>query len=208
MSYYSFENPEEVDEERFNKCVNLGITAQDMLGMINDPDVTARDLLPYTYPSLKEFKKAGIKSVCLGTYIPWDTRKQSDLISKELGWNGDLKENVAPQYYYEKVECGMQGVRDYIRFIKRGYGRTAHLTSIDIRNDRMNRDEALKLTKVYDGKRPSSLDIFLKINGMTEDEFNETARSHSISPYVHDFKNTKKEKKLHDQDEWRFTDDD
>ena len=26
-----------------------------------------------------------------------------------------------------KIECIMQGVRDYIRFLKRGYGRTAHL---------------------------------------------------------------------------------
>ena len=34
----------------------------------------------------------------------------------------------------------MQGVRDYIKYLKRGYGRTAHLVSIDIRNGRIDRE--------------------------------------------------------------------
>ena len=54
----------------------------------------------------------------------------------------------------------MQGVRDYIKFLKRGFGRTAHLTSIDIRNKRMNRSTALELCKMYDGKKPKSLEIY------------------------------------------------
>ena len=29
----------------------------------------------------------------------------------------------------------MQGIRDYIKYIKRGSGRTAHLSAIDIRNN-------------------------------------------------------------------------
>ena len=35
----------------------------------------------------------------------------------------------------------MQGVRDY-KIFKRGFGRTAHLTSIDIRNNRMSRESS------------------------------------------------------------------
>lgn len=45
---------EEVDETRFNRFVNLGITAEDMKGMIeNDFDLDPRDLTPYTYPDLR-----------------------------------------------------------------------------------------------------------------------------------------------------------
>ncbi|MFA6530277.1 MAG: N-acetyl sugar amidotransferase [Candidatus Micrarchaeia archaeon] len=205
MSYYDYENNwEEVDEDRFNKCCNLGITAEDMLGMVNDPSVTERDLLPFAYPSREELKSIHYRSICLGNYMPWDTRKQSDIIKKELGWKGDLKEGVAPEYDYEKVECAFQGVRDYLRFIKRGYGRTAHLTSIDIRNGRMAKEKAIELTRKYDGKRPPSLDLFLKVLGISEKEFNEIAASHSISPYKHDFSKTVKDKKLHDQDEWHI----
>ena len=40
-------------------------------------------------------------------------------------------------YNYEKIECILQGTRDFIKYLKRGYGRTTHLASIDIRNDRL-----------------------------------------------------------------------
>ena len=46
----------------------------------------------------------------------------------------------------------MQGVRDYIKFLKRGFGRTAHLVSIDIRNKRLSRERGIELTKLYDGR--------------------------------------------------------
>ena len=52
----------------------------------------------------------------------------------------------------------MQGSRDFIKFLKRGFGRTAHLTSIDIRNNRMSRDKAVDLTKIY-VEKPKSLEI-------------------------------------------------
>ena len=78
-----------------------------------------------------------------------------------VDWQGNEVEGVPPQYQYEKIECYLQGVRDYLKFLKRGYGRTAHLTSIDIRNGRLTRADALKMIEEYDGKRPPSLDLFL-----------------------------------------------
>ena len=46
-------------------------------------------------------------------------KEQSEIIKKELGWKGDEVENVPPEYDYEKIECYMQGVRDYIKYLKR-----------------------------------------------------------------------------------------
>ena len=71
-SYYDYGEAEEVDEKRFNMWVNLGITAQDMAGMI---DVPLRDLDCFRYPSLKDLKSIKCRSVCLGSYIPWDVKK-------------------------------------------------------------------------------------------------------------------------------------
>ena len=81
--------------------------------------VDERDLKPFTYPPLKELRKINYRSVCLGSYIPWDVKRQSRIIQEELGWKGDEVENVPPGYEYEKIECCMQGVRDYIKYIKR-----------------------------------------------------------------------------------------
>lgn len=204
-SYYSYKDKEEVDEERFNKCCNLGINAEDMLGILKDPVVSKRDLLPFTYPKLSELRSINYRSICLGNYIFWDTKKQSAIISKELGWRGDIKEGVPEEYYYDKVECAFQGIRDYLKYIKRGYGRTAHLVSIDIRNNRLTKKKGEKLINKYDGLRPASLGLFLKILGITEKEFNKIAASHTVYPYKHDFRKIKNGKPLHDMKEWHLT---
>lgn len=200
-SYYSYETPEEVDEKRFNRGTNLGINAEDMFVRLQG-QVEMRDLKPFGYPPLKELRKIGYRSVCLGSYIPWDVKTQSSIIMEELGWKGDEVENVPPGYNYEKIECYMQGVRDYIKYIKRGYTRPAHLAAIDIRNGRMTREEGMKMIRAYEGKRPPSLDIFLKFVGLTEEEFNAIAMSHMVSPHIHDPKKITAGKKPHDFDAW------
>lgn len=200
-AYFSYDQAEEVDEKRFNRYVNLGIGADDMFVRLGG-SVDYRDLKPYSYPPLKDLRALNYKSVCLGSYVKWDVKAQSKIIMDELGWEGDEVENVPPQYRYEKIECYMQGVRDYIKFIKRGYSRPSHLVAIDVRNGRMTRNEGQHLIEEYEGKRPPSLDIFLDFVGMTEAEFMEVAMSHQVSPYVHDPEATQPGKKTHDFDQW------
>jgi N-acetyl sugar amidotransferase len=181
-SYYGYDEQEEVDERRFNRFINLGIAAEDMEGMVDG--VEARDLDPFRYPPLKELRRIGVRSICLGSYIPWDVKSQVVQIERELGWQGSAVEGVPGAYPYEKIECFLQGVRDYLKFLKRGYGRTAHLTSIDIRNNRLDRETALQLVREHDGKRPASLDLFLEYVGLTEDELVAIALEHVVSPWI------------------------
>jgi len=200
-AYYSYDQPEEVDEKRFNRFVNIGISSDDMLVRLEGL-VDERDLKPYKYPPLKELRRIKYRSVCLGSYIPWDVKKQSRIIEEELGWQGEEVENVPPGYRYEKIECYLQGTRDYIKYIKRGYTRPCHLSSIDIRNHLMSHEEALNLINLYEGKRPHSLDFFLHHVGLTEEEFMEVSMSHGVSPYRHDPAKIKPGKKVHDFDQW------
>ncbi len=200
-SYFGYDQAEEVDEARFNRYINLGINADDMYVRLKGT-VDRRELQPYSYPPLRELRQLNYRSVCLGSFIPWDVKRQSEIISRELGWKGDQVENVPEQYSYEKIECYMQGVRDYIKFIKRGYARTTHLSSIDIRNKRMDRDDALTLIDQTEGKRPPSLDLFLDFVGLTEEEFLQIAMSHGVSPYEHDPTPTDQGTKTHDFNSW------
>lgn len=187
-SFYSYDEVEEADERRFNRKINLGINAEDMQGMLDDSvsdyKVELRDLKPFTYPPAKELRKAKTKSVFLGYYIPWDVRKQVELIEKELDWKRDEVEGIPPEYGYEKIECYMQGVRDYIKFLKRGFGRTAHLASIDIRNGRLSREKGLELTEKYDGRKPAALDRFLKLLDIDEKEFMGIVEKTVVAPHV------------------------
>jgi len=208
-AYYSYEDTlnesEEVDEKRFNRFVNLGITADDMLGMLGDDSLDTRDLDPFKYPKLRDLKRINYRSICLGSYIPWDVKKQVALIKKELNWEEDLNAGIPPEYGYEKIECQMQGIRDYLKYIKRGYGRTTHLTTIDVRNSRIDRDDAQKLVDEYDGKRPESLDHFLEMMSLTEKEFNTIALQHTVPPNRTDFEEIQTGEMLPDRPDWDNT---
>jgi N-acetyl sugar amidotransferase len=200
-AYYSHNENEQVDEKRFNRFVNLGINAEDMHIKLKG-EVDIRDLKPYTYPDEKNLKNIGCTSVCLGSFINWDPVSQAKIISKKLGWKGDEVENVPSNYNYEKIECYMQGVRDYLKFIKRGYSRPSHLAAIDLRSGRISKQEAILIKKNFEGKRPPSLDLFLDFIGISENEFLDIAISHQISPNIHDPKKTIKGKKTKDFELW------
>ena len=207
-AYYTYED-EEIeweDEEKFNMLRNLGITADDMWGMINTKGnpIDKRDLIPYTYPDLAELKKIDYYSVCLGSFIPWDYKENTKLIMEELGWKGDELEGVPESINqeYAKIECWMQATRDYIKFLKRGYSRVTQLTNFEIRNNRMSIEEAKHWIDKHEGVRPDSLDIFLDYMGITENEFNEHVLKTIVPPFIPDIKNIKRGKPAHDSSEW------
>ncbi len=190
-AYYDYRDDvmEEVDETRFNRFINLGITAEDMSGMISgDFAFDPRDLAPYTYPPVRDLRRLKYRSVCLGSFIPWDTRTQAQIIHEELGWEGDEVENMPPgMYRYEKIECWVQGVRDYIKFLKRGYHRVTQMTALDLRNGRIEKADADALVREFENRRPPSLDIFLEYLGITEDEFNSIVLNTVVAPHRPDF---------------------
>jgi hypothetical protein len=203
-SWYSYGELEEVDEKRFNRVMNQGITADDMYEFLGGR-VSRRDLYPFAYPPRKELLRIKCRSICLGNYIKWDTRKQVEIIKKELGWRGQKVEGLPDEYDCDKMECQFIGIRDYCRYIKRGYGRTEHLASIDIRNNRMTRDKGWKLSQEYLGIRPASLDRFLEFLQITEEEFVDILTRLQVAPWKFDPAKVKKGKPLPDMNQWDRT---
>lgn len=209
MEYRGNHNPqelEEFDEKLFRQSIDMGadINADKMYELLNG-EVDKRDLMPFQFPTEKELKDAGIKAIYLGNYVKWHTKHQVDIIKKELGWKGQEVEGIPPQYDYEKIECRWQGERDYCKYIKRGHGRTNFLTSIDIRNGELDRETALRLAEEYDGKRPESLNNFLEILGISEEEFEAILLENSIVDWGFSHDKLQNGKRLPDADLWDNT---
>jgi len=206
--YYDYINDdiEYEDDKKFNMLRTLGITAEDMYQMLknNNPELDIRDLTPYTFPDTKELAQLRYCSVPLGSFIPWDYQNNTEIIMEKLGWQMDTLEGVPKDInnHGEKIECFMQGTRDYIKFIKRGYSRVAQINAIKARTGKITTEEADTLNKKFDGRKPYSLDIFLEYVGLTEDEFNKIAKGMAIPPYEHDFENNTISDKTWDYDEW------
>lgn len=205
-AYYDYQDDEieEVDETRFNRFINLGITAEDMYGMIKDDfKIDPRDLTPFTYPASRDLKKLKYRSVCLGSFIPWDVKKNVALIEKELNWQGDQVEGMPwEEYPYEKIECQMQGMRDYIKYLKRGYSRVSQMTALDLRNGRITKEHADHLVETYEGKKPPSLKLFLEYLGITESEFNQIVAKTVVPPFEPNFGSNDWAPKTWDFDQW------
>jgi len=205
-AYYNYEDNEveQVDETRFNRFINLGITAEDMYTMIKDDyQCDPRELIPYTYPKLRDLKKLKYQSVCLGSYIPWDVKSNTKTIEDELGWRGDQVEGMPwEEYSYEKIECSMQGMRDYIKYLKRGYSRVSQMTALDLRNGRIAKEHADKLIADYEGRKPPSLALFLEYLGISEDQFNHIVAKTVVPPFKPDFEGMEYASKTSDFDRW------
>jgi hypothetical protein len=203
-SWYTFEDMEEVDEKRFNRLMNQGMTADDMYEFL-EGRVERRDLWMFDYPKRKDLMRLKVRSICLGNYIEWDTKTNVELIKRELGWKGQQVEGVPPEYDYEKIECTFQGMRDFSKFVKRGYGRANHLLSIDIRNGRKTREEATEIEVQYDGKRPASLEWFLDIIKLSEQEYYDILKPQSVHPWQFDPKNVETGPEMPDFSMWDRT---
>ena len=83
-------------------------------------------------PSDSEIEKIGIREL-MGNYVYWDANKHLN-IAKDLGF----KENPEPfERTYRRFsnvdDIHENGIKDYLKFVKFGYGRCTDHTSKDIR---------------------------------------------------------------------------
>ncbi len=204
-AYYTYDELEEENEEKFNMFRNLGITAEDMYSMLKSRKVNLekRDLFPYTFPSKSEIKNSKIKPIYLGNYINWNYQEQVKLIQKELDWQGDELEGVPDQANksFSKIECFMQGSRDYIKYLKRGYSRISQNMADDLRKNKIDIKEAKKLIEL-EGQKPESLKILLDYMDISEKEFFNTISKMVVHPNKPNFKTNKISKRTKDYGSW------
>jgi hypothetical protein len=143
-------------------------------------------------------------SVPLGSFIPWDYKKNSEMIMSELGWKIDEVENlpVSVNSHGEKIECFMQGTRDYVKYLKRGYGRALQISAFRARSGELSQDEAIALSREFDGRIPHSLQLFLDYVGLSQDEFYTIVGDSIVSPWSNEAWKKESSEKLKDFDEW------
>ena len=103
---------------------------------------------------------------------------------------------------YEKIECFMQGMRDYIKYMKRGYSRVSQMVALDLRNGRITKEHGKQLVFDYEGKKPHSLGIFLDYLGLDEAEFNEIVAKTVVPPFKPNFGLNEWSAKPHDFERW------
>jgi len=172
----SYLNPvRKFDREYFTK-VSAKLRPDQMVREDGEYSVSLRDLEPFQVPSAEDCERVGVHGIHLGDYIFWDDERQTEFVRDNYGWKETQVEGSFKRY--KSAECVMPGVHDLACYTKRGYGRATFHASVDVRAGLLSRDEAWDLIRSNDGVRPEGLDYYLKITGMSEEEFFATLEKH------------------------------
>ena len=113
-----------------------------------------RELLPYAYPSPEEFDAAKLQIVYLGWFLgDWSlVNNASYSCANGLEIRKDHVEKTGDLYGVTALDEDWVTLNQMIKYFKYGFGRVTDYVNEDIRNGRISREEAIALTKKYDGK--------------------------------------------------------
>lgn len=152
----------------YNLEVSAKVKAEDMA----DTGTPAEELSPWMYPGDDALQRSGVRYIHLGDYFFWDEERQVEFVKRNYEWMEAVVENAYKGF--KSVECVMAGVHDYANFIKRGIGRATVQASTDVRRGLLTREEGFELSKEFDTQRPHALDFYLRLTGLSEQEFEHT----------------------------------
>ncbi|MDP1921639.1 MAG: N-acetyl sugar amidotransferase [Myxococcales bacterium] len=131
-----------------------------------------KDLLWAQYPSDDEIDQVGVRGIYLGNFVNWDANPQTKLVIEKYGWKP--REQPFERTYRRMSnldDMHENGMHDYLKFIKLGYGRGSDHSCKDVRGGHMTRAQGIEMVRKYDHVKSSDLIRWLEYVGMTEAEF-------------------------------------
>ena len=147
----------------------FGTTARDWVS----GELSAKDLTPYWGPSPEELERNSISAIFLGYYLKWDP----ETTLKAAMATGFQVRTAGPKtgyWNYADIDDDFISIHHYIKWYKFGCTRLFDNLSIEIRNGRLTRNEALEIVRKLGDQRPvediSKLCSFLELR---EDNFYE-----------------------------------
>ena len=118
-----------------------------------------------------------MRGIYLGNYVDWEANAQTELMVREWGF----EESPEPfERTYRRMsnldDMHENGIHDYLKFVKFGYGRGTDHACKDIRAGQDDARRGDRDGRRYDHVKPRrDLERWLDYVGMTEDEFDAIA---------------------------------
>lgn len=138
--------------------------------------LTKKELIPWMYPSDDEIARVGVRGIFISNYFEWDANKHGLLMIKKYGF---LESEEPFERTYRRMsnldDMHENGIHDYMKFVKFGYGRATDHACKDIRSGKMNREEAIGIVRKMDNIKSKDLYRWLEYVGWTEKEFDQVA---------------------------------
>lgn len=114
-------------------------------------DISMSDLKALLWPATEDINRVGVMGVFYGYFFKWNAREHIK-ISEQYGWKHLPIPWDGSWLDYENVDMKFIDIREHLKWVKYGYGRTTDQVNIDIRNGVLSRSEAIKIVNERDGK--------------------------------------------------------
>ncbi len=147
--------------------VTHGTTAHDWVS----DELAVKELTPYFGPTDEELESKGVLAVFLGYYFPWDPEISLD-IARRHGFQVRTEGPKTGYYNYADIDDDFVSIHHYLKWYKFGFTRTFDNLSLEIRNGRMTRAEAIHILRERGDETPDE-DIakFCDFIGITREHF-------------------------------------
>lgn len=135
--------------------------------------LTGKDLLWAQYPSDDEIDGVGVRGIYLSNFVPWNANEHVQLVMEEYGWEPARQPFERTYRLFSNLDdMHENGIHDYLKFIKFGYGRASDHTCKDVRAGLLTREEGIERIRQYDHVKPyRDLSRWLEYVEMSEEEF-------------------------------------
>ena len=152
-----------------------GFEWYDMMNDETDP-IKEHELLWAKFPSDDDMIDVGVRGIFMGNYFKWDPNETTKLMIEKFGFKvNPTKFDRTYRTMSNLDDMHENGVHDYLKYIKFGYGRCTDHVCKDIRAGKMTRAEGVELVRQYDHVKPSDLKRWLEYVKMSEAEFDAIA---------------------------------
>jgi N-acetyl sugar amidotransferase len=148
-----------------------GTTADDWVG----DGLSAQDLAPYRGPTAAELGDAGVLAVFLGHYLGWDPDVTMQ-VARAHGFRARGEGPKTGYYDYADIDDDFISIHHHLKWFKFGFTRLFDNLSLEIRNGRMSREEAIAVIRAAGDQTPhDDIERFCAFTGIDRARFNELA---------------------------------
>lgn len=118
----------------------------------NSFGLTDNDLMPYMPPNPLLLKQEKVDVHYLGYYIPWHPQECYYYSVEHGGFEAAPERSAGTYSKYSSIDDKIDDLHYYTTFVKFGIGRATYDSSQEIRNGEIERDEAMRLVRRFDGE--------------------------------------------------------
>ena len=141
-----------------------------------DEHLTSSELIPWKYPSDNEIDEIGSRGLFISNFFHWDANYHGEMVKKKYGW---LESETPFERTYRLMsnldDIYENGIHDYMKFVKFGYGRATDHASKDIRAGLMARSQGIEELRARDHIKSKDLLEWLEYVGWNEKKFDQVA---------------------------------